>query len=118
MCAPDARTTLLDVLLTPGTPTPPFNVAPKTTVWSTITRMPASTTGLFGDIGSPATIHYIASGAVPAIVVQPNGDTSNDPFILLDRPPGWKLLPIQSGAWQVYSLDDPGIMVVACPTSG
>jgi hypothetical protein len=116
VCDPAARTTVLDAKLAEWTPSADFTVNPKTTLWITLTVLPVTYGGLFGDIGPVADLHPIPAGAQPKIVTDSRGDvSSNDPIIELQYDQKFDPISIAPGTWQIYANNDPGILLVACP---
>lgn len=116
ICEADQRTELLNVVLVELKPSPAFTLKDGYTGWIQVTRLPMSAEGPFGTIGAVAEVHSVRSGVAPNLKTDANGGVeSHDPAINIDKSFTWQLLPMGSGAWQLYSLENPGIEVVSCP---
>ncbi len=97
-------------------PVDAFTLAPASTAWLEVTILPGSSEGLFGDLGGIAEVHSIPSGSSPTVGTGPDGiKDSRDPAIIVQKALVWQELNLKSGAWQIYSLSDPGIEIVSCP---
>jgi hypothetical protein len=119
ICEPAARTVLLNEKLDPWNPSTPFTLVPASTAWIEVTILPFSYDGLFGDVGGVAEVHSIPSGSSPTVGTGPNGiKDPKDPAIIVQKGLVWQELNLKSGAWQIYSVSNPGIEIVSCPQSG
>ena len=113
ICDQAARTELLNTRLEPWVSSAPFTVLRVSEVWLQVTTLPSSSDGLFGSIAGVAELHSIPEGTSPSV----NGNhESMDPAIIVQKALTWQELSLGPGAWQLYSLSDPGIEVVSCPT--
>jgi hypothetical protein len=110
---------LLNEKLNSWTPSTPFTLAPASTAWIEVTILPAAYEGLFGHLVEVADVHSIPSGSSPSVGTGPDGiQESRDPLIKVQKASVWQELPLGAGAWQIYSLSDPGIEIVSCPGKG
>ena len=116
VCGKEQRTELLNVVLEPWTPSPPFILGTGKIVWIQLTRRPFVSDPLFGSTGAIAEVHPIADGTRPKVTTDPNGEPmAQDPSILIHKELTWQKLSMGSGSWQLYSESNPGIEVVSCP---
>lgn len=114
VCDPAARTELLKARLEPWVTSAPFTVQRSSAAWLQVTTLPAASEGLFGSIAGIAELHSIPAGASP---VYDADHLPTDPAINVMKALTWQELSLGPGAWQLYSMSDPGIEVVSCPKS-
>ncbi|HZK72810.1 MAG TPA: hypothetical protein VFD88_02250 [Clostridia bacterium] len=116
ICDQAARAELLKSRLEPWVPSAPFTVAPASAAWLQVTVVPEAADGLFGSIAGIAELHSIPNDASPTTGPGVDGNPeSKDPAIIVKKSLTWQELDLAQGAWQLYSVSDPGIEVVGCP---
>jgi hypothetical protein len=115
ICEDTARTELLSAKLDPWVPSAPFTLAPASTAWLQVTRLPVSSEGLLAGFAGVAELHSMPSGSTPTVGTGPDGiQESKDPAIIVQKGLTWQPLSLGAGIWQLYSESNPGIEVVSC----
>jgi hypothetical protein len=110
---------LLNEQLDPWIPSTSFTLAPASTAWLEVTIRPQSAEGLLAGFGALAEVYSMQSGSGPSLVRGPNGILdSRDPAIIIQNALVWQQLSLKAGAWQIYSVSNPGIEIVTCPSTG
>jgi hypothetical protein len=115
ICAEHSQRNLLSARLEPWVPSPAFTVAPETTAWVRVTKLPVDADGLFGTVGGVAQLHTVQAATPPQVVTEDGNKVAKDPFVVIKQASQWQLLPLEAGTWRIYSVTNPAIEVVACP---